>query len=136
MAHAQELSKQVKQLTLRVRELEELLEMRGPLPPKMKVEKQESVDSLMDSVGPDTFLNLELDSFQEGGPNSSTELEPEEPHDSEEDETGVKGIAEGLGSIAIGQDGQMRYRGVTAGAEVGGLFIGCVSSDLKCIIST
>lgn len=125
MAHAQELSKQVKQLTLRVRELEELLELRGPLPPKLKVEKQESDDSLMEQVESDTFLDL--DPFQEGSSNHTAEQEHDEQPDSEEDETEVKGIEEALGSLAIGQDGQMRYRGVTAGAEVRGLLSGRAS---------
>lgn len=133
MAHAQELSKQVKQLTLRVRELEELLELRGPLPPKLKVEKQESDDSLMDHVDSDAFL--ELDQFQEGGSNNTAEHEHEHEHDEqrdseeEEPEVKVKGIEEALGLLAIGQDGQMRYRGVTAGAEVGILLSGCASAN-------
>lgn len=129
MAHAQELSKQVKQLTLRVRELEELLEIRGPLPPKLKVEKQESADSLMDHIDSDAFL--ELDQFQEGDSNNTAENEHDEQRDSEEEEpeVKVKGIEEALGLLAIGQDGQMRYRGVTAGAEVGILLSECGSTN-------
>lgn len=129
MAHAQELSKQVKQLTLRVRELEELLEIRGPLPPKLKVEKQESDDSLMDHIDSDAFL--ELDQFQEGDSNNTGEHEHDEQRDSEEEEpeVKVKGIEEALGLLAIGQDGQMRYRGVTAGAEVGILLSECASAN-------
>lgn len=129
MAHAQELSKQVKQLTLRVRELEELLEIRGPLPPKLKVEKQESDDSLMDHIDSDAFL--ELDQFQEGDSNNTAENEHDEQRDSEEEEpeVKVKGIEEALGLLAIGQDGQMRYRGVTAGAEVGILLSECASAN-------
>lgn len=113
MAHAQELSKQVKQLTLRVRELEELLEMRAPHLLKMKVTKQEPAESLMQSIEQESFLELE------NPQDASSPATPEQHEHHEEDETEVKGITEGLGSLAIGQDGQMRYRGVTAGAEVG-----------------
>jgi hypothetical protein len=128
MAHAQELSKQVKQLTMRVRELEELLEMRAPHLLKMKVEKQEPNDSPMGSV------ESEISSDAEEGPVATTSnLSPPAPAHSAPIPTAsasqrheqhvkegenIKGISEALGSLAIGQDGQMRYRGVTAGAEV------------------
>jgi hypothetical protein len=109
MAHAQELSKQVKQLTSRVRELEELLEMRAPHLLKMKVEKQEPAEPPMNHLEFDS--SFELEHYQDGTSGSPGPID----HHSEEE---VKGVTEALGSLAIGQDGQMRYRGVTAGAEV------------------
>lgn len=111
MAHAQELSKQVKQLTSRVRELEELLEMRAPHLLKMKVEKHEPIESLGDQLERES--SLELDHYRDATPIS--QIDATEHHTG--DETEVKGVTEALGSLAIGQDGQMRYRGVTAGAE-------------------
>lgn len=113
MAHAQELSKQVKQLTLRVRELEELLEMRAPHLLKMKVEKQEPEDSVMEQIEAETLSELEQPEEVPSAP------PPEQRQQRAEAEVEVKGLTEALGSLAIGQDGQMRYRGVTAGAEVG-----------------
>ncbi|KAJ3564105.1 hypothetical protein NP233_g8511 [Leucocoprinus birnbaumii] len=107
MAHAQELSKQVKQLTSRVRELEELLEMRAPHLLKTKVEKQEPVETNHLEPG-----SSEFDRFREDSPTSP---DAGEHHGAEETE--VKGVADALGSLAIGSDGQMRYRGASAGAE-------------------
>ncbi|KXN89399.1 hypothetical protein AN958_05772 [Leucoagaricus sp. SymC.cos] len=110
MAHAQELSKQVKQLTSRVRELEELLEMRAPHLLKMKVEKQEPAEPLMEHME-----SLELEQYREV--TSASPADAPEHRTGEEEVGEVKGLTEALGSLAIGQDGQMRYRGVTAGAE-------------------
>lgn len=135
MAHAQELSKQVKQLTMRVRELEELLEMRAPHLLKMKVERQ---DSPMGSV--ESEIGSEVEITEDAPPAASANLSPPAPSHSAsiptspptsqrherherqerhaEEGENIQGISEALGSLAIGQDGQMRYRGVTAGAEV------------------
>jgi len=110
MAHAQELSNQVKQLNSRVKELEELLQMQTPLS-KMNTAKQESIGLQSDRLEPPS--PADLDNYHDVMLNSSPEAIEEIGYGTE-----VKNVTDRIGSLAIGQEGQMRYRGETAGAEV------------------
>jgi len=109
MAHAEELSDQVKQLSSRVQELEEMLQMQARLSNAAKSEQMEP-----QSCPPKPGSPAKLDNYHEAIRNSSPETIEENLRYGAE----VKRVTDRIGSLAIGQEGQMRYRGETAGAEV------------------
>jgi len=106
MAHAEELSDQVKQLSSRVQELEQMLQMQAQLSNTAKSEQMEP--------SPKPGSPAKLDNYHEAIRNSSPETIEESLRYGAE----VKRVTDRIGSLAIGQEGQMRYRGETAGAEV------------------
>jgi len=109
MAHAEELSDQVKQLSSRVQELEQMLQMQAQLSNSAKPEQIEPQSRPLKPGSP-----ANLDNYHEAIRNSS----PETIEDSLRYGAEVKHVTDRIGSLAIGQEGQMRYRGETAGAEV------------------
>jgi len=111
MAHAEELSDQVKQLNSRVQELEQMLRVQAQLS-KMNTAKQELIEPQSHPLKPGS--PAKLDNYHEAIPNSP----PETIEESFRYGVEVKHVTDRIGSLAIGQEGQMRYRGETAGAEV------------------
>jgi len=111
MAHAEELSEQVKYLNSRVQELEQILQTQAQLS-NMDTTKQEQIEPQSHPLKPGS--PAELDNHHEAQPNSP----PETIEESLGYGTDVKLVTDRIGSLAIGQEGQMRYRGETAGAEV------------------
>ena len=111
MARVAELSEQVKYLNFRVQELEQMLQTQAQLS-NMDPTEQEQTKPQSHPLEPGS--SAELDNHHEAQPDSP----PETIKESLGHGTEVKHVTDCIGSLAIGQEGQMRYRGETAGAEV------------------